>query len=233
MEQLLSAGGKKILIKSVIQAIPTYSMAVFKLPRGLCQHITSMVRKFWWGSKKGERKTAWVAWDSMTMPKYKGGLGFRDIEVFNLALLARQVWRILYEPDTLSARILKAVYYPESDILVASVGSNPSLIWRSLCDGRDMLKQGLIRRIGNGTTTELWDTNWIPRDFQLRLICPRSNDPPSMVSELICPVTRTWNMQKIKEHLLSMDADVVKQIPINFVHHDDFWIGRASCRERV
>lgn len=60
MEQMLSSGGKEILIKSVVQAIPTYSMALFKLPRGLCDYITSLVRKFWWGSKKGERKAAWV-----------------------------------------------------------------------------------------------------------------------------------------------------------------------------
>ena len=109
MERLLSAGGKEVLIKSVIQAIPTYSRALFKLPRSLCQCITSLIRNFWWGSKNGKRKTAWVSWESMAMPKYKGGLGFRDIEIFNLALLARQVWRILMEPNSLSAKILKAI----------------------------------------------------------------------------------------------------------------------------
>lgn len=83
------------------------------------------------------------------MPKYRGGLGFRDIENFNLALLARQVWRIIVEPNSLSARILKAIYYPNSDILDAPVGGNPSQVWRSLCEGRDILKQGLIRRIGD------------------------------------------------------------------------------------
>lgn len=72
MEKMLAGSGKEILIKSIVQPIPTYSMSVFKLPRGLCQCITAMVRKFWWGSKAGERKTAWVSWDTMTMPKYRG-----------------------------------------------------------------------------------------------------------------------------------------------------------------
>jgi hypothetical protein len=45
--------GKEILIKSVVQAIPTYSMALLKLPRGLCEYLTLMIQKFLWGSKKG------------------------------------------------------------------------------------------------------------------------------------------------------------------------------------
>jgi hypothetical protein len=112
MEMLLSVGGKDVLIKAVAQAIPTFSMSCFKLPRGLCDHINGLLRNFWWGSKEGKRKTCWVAWDEMTKPKYLGGLGFRDIELFNLALLARQAWRLIQEPNTLSARILKVVYFP-------------------------------------------------------------------------------------------------------------------------
>jgi hypothetical protein len=61
MEQCLSAGGKEVLIKSVAQAIPTFSMSCFRLPRGLCQHIDGLLRNFWWGSKEGKRRTCWVA----------------------------------------------------------------------------------------------------------------------------------------------------------------------------
>ena len=86
----------------------------------------------------------------MTKPKYLGGLGFRDIELFNLALLARQAWRMWQEPDTLSARILKAVYYPMGEFLDAQVGAAPSRVWRAIMEGKDVLKQGLIRRIGTG-----------------------------------------------------------------------------------
>ena len=89
MEKVLSAAGKEVLIKSIAQAIPVYSMACFKLPRGLCESLTSMIKAFWWGSKRGKRKPYWVSWDTMIMTKYMGGLGFRDFEIFNLALLAR------------------------------------------------------------------------------------------------------------------------------------------------
>lgn len=78
MEQTLSAGGKEVLIKAVAQAVPTYSMSCFKLPRGLCLHLESLMRKFWWGSKAGARKPAWVSWEIMTRAKFDGGLGFRD-----------------------------------------------------------------------------------------------------------------------------------------------------------
>jgi hypothetical protein len=81
--------GKEILIKSVAQAIPTFSMSCFKLPRGLYEHINSLLRKFWWGSKEGQRKTCLVSWEQMTQPKSVGGLGFRDIELFNLLLLSK------------------------------------------------------------------------------------------------------------------------------------------------
>jgi hypothetical protein len=109
----------------------------------------------------------------MIQSKYVGGLGFRDIELFNLALLARQALRILQVPDSLSARVLKAVYFLDGDFLSAMVRPHPSQVWRSILEGRDALKVGLIRRIGDGRSTSAWDMKWLPRDEQLRSIAPR------------------------------------------------------------
>ena len=46
-ERLLSQGGREVLIKAVLQAMPTFTMGCFKLPKSLCKVIESLIRKFW------------------------------------------------------------------------------------------------------------------------------------------------------------------------------------------
>jgi hypothetical protein len=66
-EKCMSAAAKEVLIKSVAQALPTYIMSVFQLPLTLCDELTGMIREFWWGTEKGKKKMAWLAWDKLTL----------------------------------------------------------------------------------------------------------------------------------------------------------------------
>ena len=125
-EKLLTHAGKEILIKSVAQAMLAYSMSCFLLPNKLCEELTRMTRQFWWEQMKNEKKLAWLSRDKMCLSKEKGGLGFCDLKSFNLALLAKQGWRLQTNSTSLFSRVYKAKYFPRCSFVEAVLGLRPS-----------------------------------------------------------------------------------------------------------
>lgn len=87
--KLFSSGEKETLIKSVVQAIPTYAIGCFWLPKTITSKIYSLCANFWWGSREGKRKIHWMRWKRLYLPKEMSGLNFHDIEGFNRAMLAK------------------------------------------------------------------------------------------------------------------------------------------------
>lgn len=72
-EFFLSKSGKEILIKSVLQAIPTYVMSCFKLPNYLLHELESVISNYYWGNEGGD-KMHWINWQLMCKSKRDGGL---------------------------------------------------------------------------------------------------------------------------------------------------------------
>lgn len=137
------------------QAIPSYAMQCFRLPKSITNGIAKMCRSFFWGQKDEEKKIAWVAWEKMFLPKKEGGLGIRDYDIFNRALLAKQAWRILTMPHSLMARVLKGKYFPSIAFLEASINPNASYTWKSILSVKDVLLKGVCRVIRDGRKTSI------------------------------------------------------------------------------
>lgn len=114
-----------------------------------------------------------MSWERMGLSKAKGGMGFRDLAMFNKALLAKQLWRILQNPNSLVARIMQAKYFPQTTLWEAGPGSRPSLAWRSLLSAREILQKGAIWRVGDGKDIRVWGDCWLPCLHQQHSRCNR------------------------------------------------------------
>ncbi|EEC68215.1 hypothetical protein OsI_36204 [Oryza sativa Indica Group] len=129
------------------------------------------------------QRTHWKSWDSLTKPKQCGGMGFREIRLFNQALLARQAWRLLEFLDSLCARVLKAKYYPNGTLVDTTFGGTASPSWKGVEHGLELLK--LVWRIGNGKSVHIWRDPWILREFSRKPVTVKGNCRLRWVSELI------------------------------------------------
>lgn len=104
----------------------------------------------------------WRKWKLLCEHKSQGGLGLRDLEIFNKAFMAKQMWRLIQNSDSLVGKILKSKYFPSSHVLDAKIDYNPSLIWRSFSASFELIKEGMFWQIGNGQLTNIWATTWVP-----------------------------------------------------------------------
>lgn len=103
--------------------------------------------------------------------KEEGGLGFRKLDKFNIALLAKQGWRLINFPNSLLARVLKTKYYPSSDFLSAQLGNLPSLTWKSVWSAKGLLEKGLCWRVGKGDHISIWTSVRILQNVLCRSLC--------------------------------------------------------------
>ncbi|KAM0855878.1 hypothetical protein ACQ4PT_049496 [Festuca glaucescens] len=227
MERMLSKVGKEILIKACAQAIPIFAMTCFDITKGLCDDINSMICRHWWAYQDNDHKMHWLSWDKLTLPKKEGGLGYKDLHAFNMAMLAKQAWRLLTDPSSLCGRVLKARYHPDMSVLMATPTEGISYSWRSILKGVDLLNMGVIKRVGDGSSINLWIDPWLPRNWCRKPITPRGQNVLTMVSELLDPASSTWDARLVDDTFGIQDAYLIKAIP---VHEDieDFWAWHPS-----
>ncbi|CAN6571026.1 unnamed protein product [Malus baccata var. baccata] len=212
----LSQAGREILIKAVAQAIPAYPMNLFKFPSTLCNELDALISKFLWGQKKGENRIHWVSKEILGGSKQEGGLGLRCFTDFNDALLAKQCWRLLSDPNSLWAMVLKARYFPNCSLLDAKRGGRASWAWSSLLVGRDIILGGAHWQIMNGKEVRVWVDKWLPsipsgRPSPLGMVQVSRN---LRVNSLICNESGDWEVDFLKPFVVEDEIKAILEIPL-------------------
>ncbi|XP_056866982.1 uncharacterized protein LOC130512731 [Raphanus sativus] len=218
-------GGSKMKVFSFVQ--DRFNGRCYLLPQGITDKLKSTTSNFWWSSNQNSRGLHWIAWDEICTPKDSGGLGFRDFHDFNLALLAKQLWRLIHYPNSLIARVLKGRYYRHTSPLDEHQTYSPSYGWRSIMAARPLLTLGLRRTIGTGGDTRAWTDPWVP-DIVAR--APRPADhivyrlPQLPVHAFIRNDTKEWNAQLLKEFFHQDDIPLILGLKLSHSDTPDGYI---------
>ncbi|XP_019179716.1 PREDICTED: uncharacterized protein LOC109174929 [Ipomoea nil] len=150
------------------------------------------MNRYWWDSGT-DRRIHWKAWDKLCVPKKYGGLGFKDLRAFNLAMLGKQI------------------------------GSNPSFCWRSIMTAKSIICSGIRRRIGNGESTLIWTHPWIQdgQDPMVQTEMPMQLEGAKVVG-LIDQQTGTWDHSILTDLFQPSDVANILKIPVS-PEYDDTW----------
>ncbi|XP_038722039.1 uncharacterized protein LOC120014190 [Tripterygium wilfordii] len=184
-EKYLSKGGKEILLKAVAQAIPAYAMSCFRIPSSVCKEISQLMARFWWGNGEVKRGINWLNLERICCPKNLGGLGFRNMDSFNQALLAKQGWRLQTDPHSLFPKVYKT----------------RGIRWR-IGDGSSV-RVGLDTWLPRPVTFK--PISWLPDDII----------KGAPVASLINQATHSWDIDRVQNSFIPSDVELILSIPIS------------------
>ena len=100
-------------------------------------------------------------------------MSFRDLRDFNLAMLAKQGWRLIQENDSLLYKCFKARYFPRSSFLEAKESPGCSYVWRSILAALPSLRLGSCWRVGNRSSISVVGDRWLPSHPTNKIMYPR------------------------------------------------------------
>ena len=134
---------------------------------------------------------------------------FRDIHAYNLAMLAKQAWRLIQGGPSLFFRVYKARYFPNSSFMEAELRSNPSFVWRSLLEASELFRAGTAWKVGDGKSIRVTDHRWLTHPPQFR--------PDANTNTIVADLdhrTRQWNRPLLHTTFLQSTMEDIQSIKI-------------------
>ncbi|KAJ9535294.1 hypothetical protein OSB04_un001606 [Centaurea solstitialis] len=156
----LSFAGRLQLINSVLSSISVYWASLFLLPVSVVKEIERLLRSFLWSSGEAIKGKAKVKWGNVCLPREKGGLGVRSLRVWNRTLLAKQVWKIIDNNDSLWVKWIHEYRLKGKNFWEVGNVFDASWFWRKAVMIRNQFRDQIVHLIGDGKGTSLWFDNW-------------------------------------------------------------------------
>ena len=155
-------------------------------------------------------------WKRLCEAKEVGGVGFKEIEKFNDSLLIKQVWRMINNPNSLCHKVFKARFFLDCSILDAKDSTICSYAWKSILGARDVIRRGMVWRIGNGQDVRIKEDRWLPIKSNRVAISPLTSvQAETRVCSLINHELGIWNTDVVQRLFLPHEASLILGIPLS------------------
>lgn len=152
----------------------------------------------------------------MFTPKGMGGLGFKDLRLFNIALLGRQLWRLVHNKNTLCYQVLSSKYFPEEDPFDPKKVDKPSYVWSSFCSAASALKNGFGWQVGNGRSISICNKRWGFEELDGSFILLSAQvDDPCVVRDLWLQSSYQWDKAKVGEIYGDEMGRLISELPLH------------------
>lgn len=205
----LSWASRRVLINSTAQSLPNYIMSTFNIPNKVCDKLDSLIKRFWWKPKQQDSKfITWKGRDHLCHPVKEGGLRFKKAKNINKALLAKLVWMVASNRDSLCMKILRLKYKVKKDWLRADTLKKASPIWKAIESTKSIITKGACYMIGDGKSVDVWLDPWVPW-IQGFILSPRTGSlsiTPLLSSQIINHEFHYWKAPLIHELFNPQDA---------------------------
>lgn len=220
----LSKTGKLTPIKSSAQTTPNFWMSLFLIPDSICDEIERKMNAFLWGRGSNGRGVKLITWKRLCVPKEFGGLGLKELKKFNMAMSAKQGWRLLTEANLLVITVMKAIYYSEMNLLNAELGHNPSYVSRGIFASLEAVRAIAWRKIGDEEDTMVWRVPWLPDEGNGYVSTSEYAQLASTkVSNLMMVNERKWEIELIDDLFDARDSALIKCISLSMHVNIDSW----------
>ena len=221
----LSMGGRLTLINSILSSLPMYMMSFFEIPKGVRKKLDYFRSRFFWQSDEHKRKYRLAKWDILCQPKEQGGLGIQNLELKNIALLSKWLYRQLTTDGTWQ-KILRNKYLGTKPFVQVHWKSGDSHFWASLMKAKsEFLRFGTFV-IKNGSQVRFWEDIWLGNTPlrqqypQLYNIARRKHDTVGQVLSAPTP-NLSWRRDLIGNKLAMWNDLAARLAPITLSHDED------------
>ncbi|KAL2935724.1 hypothetical protein RDABS01_018842 [Bienertia sinuspersici] len=183
----IEVSGRLFFANAILASLCTNILAVFLMPKYISKELNSIICKFWWNGVSRGKPIYWRSRSLLEQPKMVGGLGLRNVQYFNEALLVKQAWRLHNHPSLMLAKAYHSKYKmspisygiwgnskvcPTTNIQVGEVGwangTSPVLRSNSVLTSSDLVNTLIDPRTSSWKTTVIWN-NFTPESARIIL----------------------------------------------------------------